>query len=147
MLDKCKSWLYRVVTALQAAADGPDVSCTVCCLAIPADMSVAHFCTFIGAYLNEVRAIQVRCSGCCFQHRYCLCPSYTLETVPAGAWYARQCGAVQSCAVRSWHQATLLAALHLTHKQFLYSVCFPVQCVLFLNCAVTSSVCGVSLVA
>lgn len=36
-----------------------DVSQTLCCLAIPADMSVAHFCTFIGAYLGEVRSIQV----------------------------------------------------------------------------------------
>lgn len=42
-----------------AAADSFDGSTTVCCLAIPADMSVAHFCSFIGAYLSEVRAIQV----------------------------------------------------------------------------------------
>lgn len=39
-----------------------DVSQTLCCLAIPADMSVAHFCTFIGAYLGEVRSMQV-CAG------------------------------------------------------------------------------------
>ncbi|KAF8069519.1 BRIZ2 [Scenedesmus sp. PABB004] len=39
--------------------DGGGASSTVCCLAIPADMSVAHFCTFIGAYLSEVAAIQV----------------------------------------------------------------------------------------
>jgi hypothetical protein len=46
--------------AAAAAADSFDGSTTVCCLAIPADMSVAHFCSFIGAYLSEVRAIQVR---------------------------------------------------------------------------------------
>lgn len=37
-----------------------EVSQTLCCLAIPADMSVANFCTFIGAYLGEVRSMQVR---------------------------------------------------------------------------------------
>lgn len=36
-----------------------EVSQTLCCLAIPADMSVANFCTFIGAYLGEVRSMQV----------------------------------------------------------------------------------------
>uniref|UniRef100_A0A383VK63 BRCA1-associated protein n=1 Tax=Tetradesmus obliquus TaxID=3088 RepID=A0A383VK63_TETOB len=46
-------------SAQAAAADSFDGSTTVCCLAIPADMSVAHFCSFIGAYLSEVRAIQV----------------------------------------------------------------------------------------
>eukprot|EP00775_Hariotina_reticulata_P010878 gene10878-11032_t len=40
-------------------AAGDDTTLTVCCLAIPADMSVAQFCTFIGAYLGEVRSIQV----------------------------------------------------------------------------------------
>jgi BRCA1-associated protein len=51
--------LYTHLQAAAAAADSSDGSTTVCCLAIPADMSVAHFCTFIGAYLSEVRAIQV----------------------------------------------------------------------------------------
>eukprot|EP00879_Flechtneria_rotunda_P014888 GHRR01015555.1.p1 GENE.GHRR01015555.1~~GHRR01015555.1.p1 ORF type:complete len:723 (+),score=280.06 GHRR01015555.1:163-2331(+) len=41
-------------------AQDPDVSKTVCCLAIPADMSVAQFCSFIGDYLKKkVRYIQV----------------------------------------------------------------------------------------
>lgn len=46
-------------TVQAPAGNEIDVSNTVCCLAIPADMSVAHFCSFIGAYLSEVRAIQV----------------------------------------------------------------------------------------
>lgn len=40
-------------------ASQADASQTLCCLAIPADMSVANFCSFIGAYLGEVQSIQV----------------------------------------------------------------------------------------
>ena len=32
---------------------------TLCCLAIPADMSVAEFCTFCGAYLSCIREMRV----------------------------------------------------------------------------------------
>ncbi|GAX80832.1 hypothetical protein CEUSTIGMA_g8267.t1 [Chlamydomonas eustigma] len=32
---------------------------TLCCLAIPADMSVAEFCTFCGAYLTHMREMRV----------------------------------------------------------------------------------------
>lgn len=31
----------------------------LCCLAIPADMSVAEFCTFCGAYLPTIRSLRV----------------------------------------------------------------------------------------
>ena len=31
----------------------------VCCLAIPADMSVADFCNFCGAYLDSIRSMRV----------------------------------------------------------------------------------------
>lgn len=31
----------------------------LCCLAIPADMSVAEFCTFCGAYLSAIRSMRV----------------------------------------------------------------------------------------
>lgn len=32
---------------------------TLCCLAIPGDMSVAEFCTFCGAYLTHIREMRV----------------------------------------------------------------------------------------
>lgn len=55
----CTPWAVApCLDALQV-----EVSQTLCCLAIPADMSVAHFCTFIGAYLGEVRSIQVGAWG------------------------------------------------------------------------------------
>lgn len=37
----------------------PCSSDTLCCLAIPADMSVAEFCTFCGAYLERIREMRV----------------------------------------------------------------------------------------
>jgi BRCA1-associated protein len=48
-------------TAEAAAAeeDLAATSKTVCCLAIPSDMAVASFCSFIGAYLEHARELRV----------------------------------------------------------------------------------------
>lgn len=36
-----------------------ECSNTLCCLAMPADMSVSQFCAFCGAYLEVVREMRV----------------------------------------------------------------------------------------
>jgi hypothetical protein len=56
----CKCFTQAQLFLLWYALLQAEVSQTLCCLAIPADMSVANFCTFIGAYLGEVRSMQVR---------------------------------------------------------------------------------------
>jgi hypothetical protein len=62
MLSNSKAdWLCAPACTQNKPAAAPSgASATLCCLALPADMSVAQFCTFIGAYLAEVSSLQVR---------------------------------------------------------------------------------------
>lgn len=59
-----KLGLTNSTVVAQASGFAEDVTLaltgdTLCCLAIPADMSVAEFCTFCGAYLATIREMRV----------------------------------------------------------------------------------------
>lgn len=85
----CIAICCAVLCHLQASAGQEvDFSRTVCCLAIPADMSVAHFCSFIGAYLREVSAIQASASSAVCQQSSSHCCHSTNWQLTSSTSYA-----------------------------------------------------------